>query len=1612
MWKPRLSRNRRPPASSVSPAGHAMRRMPIAERLEPRMLMAADPIRIGVVYVETDYLEPGGGTSLDANPDLFLLTFNGGAPGTELTQLRIQTDKDGDGLSVGDLIFDTLVGGRGKGGAHPFKVEQIKATTGEKVTVNAEVEDGSTELIVRLVGFRAGDQLVFSIDVDEILRLSDDLDFFNSRLDVIASGQEFQDSLLQASFEAPHFEVASVEALFINEYGDPKAMYGLDLPAHEGPGVYSRPSRNAAAVGTTTQVPKPISISGTVWVDDNLNLRRDPGELVLPGVEVALFKKDPATGQFRDTGLKQVTDSAGKYSFGTQLGLKPGEYQVVQSQPVGYFSVGAVAGQIAGNSVGRAASSDILTGILLPLGDLHAVNYDFAEARPARVSGFVYRDDNDNAVRDSGEQGIGGVTIRLVPIDSLTPINPLETVTRADGSYEFTSLPPGQYDIIQVTQPVGLTDGRDSPGTVDGVVVGVADEPGDAIRGVALVGHSRGVDYNFGELPLGSISGGVFLAPPGEDCTTHDDPRAIPLGGVVIELLGPGGVFIARTTTGLDGQYQFDDVPKGIYSVIEVTPEGLLDGRSRVGRIDGVSVGTSVDGGRISDIVLPAGKSAIRYDFCEAAPGTIAGHVYHDRSNDGRRDPGEEPIADVVIELVNPAGTVVATTRTLSDGQYRFEGVLPGIYAIRQTQPHGFLDGLDSAGTVDGVPTGIAQNPGDLITGVNIRQGQRAIEYNFGELKPASLSGRVHVDLNGNCTHDPGEPLLAGVVIRLLDASGRQVAITQTNGEGRYHFDSIPPGNYTLVEEQPDGYFEGSASPGTAGGTAENPSRIGDIRLTSGQVAVDYDFCEKPPAEIAGIVFVDRNANAIRDLGEPTLSGVRIDLIDSTGRIVATTTTDPDGQYRFANLPAGTYTLRETQPIGYLQGGQTAGTGGGDDSFPDVISSIPISFGDRLTQYNFFELEAGSISGQVWSETDLNRRRDPDDRPIEGVTIELLDATGRLLTTTQTDSAGRYRLGDLPPGVYTVRQQQPAGLFHGGQIAGSAGGNTVIDDVISEITLPAGIDAVDYDFPEFPPSILSGFVFQDGEPISLRDDFDPARLREFRDGIMKPDDLPIAGVTLELRNPVGQPFTSDLALAGTYPAGAIRVVTDEAGYFEFPGLPPGTYHVYQVQPDGFIDGLDTPGTTGGVAINVPDEIDDPQTLELLRTLLASPSTDPSTDAILNIALPAGVHSNFNNFSEVLVIRITAEVPAPPIFPAPLVNDSPLVPPPEPADRFPKVFGSGEIARLRPPMIADAEYAVTWHLSVINGGYPRGASGIGPRARVVSNADAAIRFQEGDHRRGRWLLVDLDGKPMDVGQTIELGDEDAVPLVGDFNGDGVDQVAIYVNGQWFVDLNGNGVWDTGDLWIRLGTKLDRPVVGDWDGDGKADVAIFGPQWEKDPEAIIQDPGLPNSSNTRRRNFAQTASVRAGESFQSRYLIRGDDRSLRADAIDHVFRYGEQPDRPLSGDWNGDGIDAIAVFRAGVWMLDVDGDGRWTDRDLKVEFGRAGDIPIVGDWNGDGIDNLGVVRGDVFILDVDGDGRITGNDLQIAVKKPSEGAIPIVGDWDGDGKDELGWFDNAR
>jgi hypothetical protein len=105
---------------------------------------------------------------------------------------------------------------------------------------------------------------------------------------------------------------------------------------------------------------------------------------------------------------------------------------------------------------------------------------------------------------------------------------------------------------------------------------------------------------------------------------------------------------------------------------------------------------------------------------------------------------------------------------------------------------------------------------------------------------------------------------------------------------------------------------------------------------------------------------------------------------------------------------------------------------------------------------------------------------------------------------------------------------------------------------------------------------------------------------------------------------------------------------------------------------------------------------------------------------------------------------------------------------------------------------------------------------------------------GIYANGTWFL-DLDGNnawdgtPTDAQYSFGSGVANAIPVTGDWTGTGTTNIGIYADGTWFLDLDGNGVWDgtPTDAQYSFGNGIANavPVTGDWTGTGTTNIGIY-------------------------------------------------------------------------------------------------------------------------------------------------------------------------------------------
>lgn len=167
---------------------------------------------------------------------------------------------------------------------------------------------------------------------------------------------------------------------------------------------------------------------------------------------------------------------------------------------------------------------------------------------------------------------------------------------------------------------------------------------------------------------------------------------------------------------------------------------------------------------------------------------------------------GNESIANVTIELYYANGTLAAKALTGAEGNYSFTNMYPGEYYIKSQIHAGYryaraVDAATRTSIIlsEGVNTKAESGQSDIIP---LNMGEFKTNQDIGMGAMGQLGDFAWLDLDGDGMQDEGEPGIPDLTIRMYQY-GELAAETKTDAYGRYMFDSLYPGEYTLVAIAP-----------------------------------------------------------------------------------------------------------------------------------------------------------------------------------------------------------------------------------------------------------------------------------------------------------------------------------------------------------------------------------------------------------------------------------------------------------------------------------------------------------------------------------------------------------------------------------------------------------------------------------------------------------------------------------------------------------------------------------------------------------------------------------------------------------------------------------------
>ena len=598
---------------------------------------------------------------------------------------------------------------------------------------------------------------------------------------------------------------------------------------------------------------------------------------------------------------------------------------------------------------------------------------------------------------------------------SISGVSDASATTDASGRYSFTGLRMGNYSVE--------ISGFDSD------AVGFSSTASSTSVGV---GESKIVSFDGTYLRTAGVSGQVSVEGEG-------------LNGVMVSLRGGPDNVDESTTTDAAGQYAFASLRAGTYTVgisgwddtdfeFEVTSKsvtvalgetGYVEFEGELLRTSGLAGRVSVGGMGIAGVTVTLSGTADatantnasgQYGISGLAAGdytvTISGYDAVEYSFDDSQDVTLEMDQTTILNfdgmalrtasikvmvtadgagvagvaatltLVTGAtsGTILSGAPTGADGSYTFGPLLAGNYRVDIS---GFDAEIDFAGGTNW--------QGQVATGA-------MAEANFAGMinRTGSIAGMVTADGEG----------MGGVTVTL---GGAGDASMMTADDGSYSFTGLRRGDYTVSVTNPNADMYSF------------PTTSRAVSVAIGQAHTDVSF--------AGTMIRRSSISGQVSVEGMGLEGVMVTL---SGAHDATAETDGSGQYAFAGLGSGMYTVSMANPndVAY--------------AFETMSADIELGNSGSATQnFTGMHTRTASISGMLYvDEAEKNDMYDDGEDMLAAAGVELA-LIGPSIAERQTGSTGddgSFSFGELRAGSYqlvvSANAEVPMDYGYGGPATG------------------------------------------------------------------------------------------------------------------------------------------------------------------------------------------------------------------------------------------------------------------------------------------------------------------------------------------------------------------------------------------------------------------------------------------------------------------------------------------------------------------------------------------------------------------------------------------------
>lgn len=397
----------------------------------------------------------------------------------------------------------------------------------------------------------------------------------------------------------------------------------------------------------------------------------------------------------------------------------------------------------------------------------------------------------------------------------------------------------------------------------------------------------------------------------------------------------------------------------------------------------------------------------------------VYGNIWFDVDGDAVTGAGEGGLAGFTVQRWsdpngdgNPAdGVLQATTTTDASGNYTFSGLPAGSYVLVAVPPvlpnKAWVETVESTGGTGSLNRQIP---------VTVAAGAISGAHTFGftQDETSSIGDSLYFDFNANGVQDLTETGIPNVTVRLYTDVDRDGTIdagvdtllltTVSDAAGLYRFDGLPAGSYIVQVDTSDPDFPSGVTP------------TGDPDLSA--------------ASIGDLIYLDSNANGVRNAGEDGLPHVVVNLYsddDASGTLsagdslVAATATDVNGNYLFTGLSRGNYFVDVDETT--LPSATLALTTADPASTLIVLASSAITESYLLADAGYSLPANFAIGNRIWHDVDNDGVQDPGEPGLPFIDITVTNGTGTGCATpcrVTTDAAGFWMVTGLTNGTFSV----------------------------------------------------------------------------------------------------------------------------------------------------------------------------------------------------------------------------------------------------------------------------------------------------------------------------------------------------------------------------------------------------------------------------------------------------------------------------------------------------------------------------------------------------------------------------------------------------------------